>query len=153
MVAVARGLLVLWAVSVTMVLALDRVQPIAQRGGHSTRLVVGVVAGVALVQIGTAVLRRHGEVWRPVTPWWRRPSSAGYRHEPPAVKELEALIIAAATGGPRARDRLDRRLRALGCDSLAGQLAPDQPTADQVLEAIDQILVTRSRSSQGSHDR
>lgn len=151
MAAFARSLLLLLVVSVGLVFVIDRVQPDESSSGQSARLVLGFVVGIALVQIAVAILRRRPETWRPTDPLWRTGSNPDHRLPvPAAVRELEALIIGATTGGRRARDRLDRRLSGLGCGTLADQLAAEEPTPGQVTDALDAIISTRT---QGTHER
>ncbi len=151
----ARALLLLLVAAVAVVMLTDALEPAAgERGSHSVAVVMAVVGSIALAQLVGSLLARHGSRWRPAAPLWSRSTRRDHRQRLPAVVELEALIISASTGGPRARERLDRRLVAMGCTTLASHLQHDEPTSQQVIDAVEEILDQRdgvSRQPDGPH--
>lgn len=136
-----RSLVVLAVTSVVVIVVVDRLQSDdAGSGSHSVTVAFTIIGAIALAQLVRAVLRRHGSSWRGVGRLWLPADARPTVGTVPTVRELEALIIAATTGGPRARDRLDRRLDRVGCGTLADHLSTSEPTPSQVTDAVDRLL-------------
>lgn len=141
----ARGLLLLLVAAVLIVLTVDALDTGAGRGEHSVAMVAGVIATIALAQLAAVLLGRHRLIWRRVRPLWHQSNKVDDHPPPPAVVELDALIISASTGGPRARERLDRRLTALGCSTLGDHLTTADPNPQQVVSAVARIIEHHDR--------
>lgn len=138
---VVRSLIVLVLVSVAILLAVDRLQPVGEdRGSHSVAVAVTLIGTIGLAQLVSSIVRRNPKSWRTAPPLWQRSRRKGTVDTVPAVRELEALIVSAATGGPRARDRLDRRFAEIGCGTLAGRLRSTDPSSEEVLDVVEQLL-------------
>lgn len=136
-----RSLATFVIVGAGMVLIIDRTLGADDQRELSVVATVLVLAALALLQLVGSVTRSHEGVLSRVPPLW-----AGEPHDPPAtsgvaaIREWDALLIAATTGGDRARSRLGHRIeQTVGVD-IADRLPRGDPTEDEVLDALADIL-------------
>lgn len=135
------GIAVVTVVSLMVSVGGDE-NPVRGHGEMSVTVILICLAAVALLQLLILMGRSHPDAWRRVDPLFSRPSGGDPVPTPHRLREWEAALVSASTGGARLRlrQRLVHRLT-----PLVGPVAAELETAphlssDQLFDRIERML-------------
>lgn len=134
----ARSLAVFVLSGIAVVMMIDLAFGAAEDRELPVMTTILLIGAVAVVQLLGGIVRYHPGAWDRTPPLWA--SRSEHSPEPvgvDAVRTWEALLVAATTGGDRARLRLANRIeQQLGVDIGPRLPMGDDVPADEVLDAV-----------------
>ena len=137
MAALTRSIAVFVICGIVIVATVDLVLGATEDRELPVMATILLIGGVAVIQLLGGIVRSHPGAWDRTPPLWSSPSDRD--HEPEAVEAVrtwEALLVAATTGGERARLRLANRVeQQLGVD-IGPRLREGDASADEVLDVV-----------------
>ena len=113
-------------------------------GELSVTVILVSVSTVAVVQLLAFLGRSQPDAWRRVAPLWSRPDETATPQPPARLREWEATLVAATTGGTRLRQRLTHRLTPL--------LGPDAAELEDQRYAAPDLLYDRIDTMIDDHE-